>query len=38
MLALGLSWRQALPAISVGHIIIAVVMVRRPPRVRAPGM
>lgn len=28
MLAIGLSWRQALPAIAVGHIIIAVVMVR----------
>ncbi|KAI0784506.1 NCS1 nucleoside transporter family [Abortiporus biennis] len=27
MLAIGLSWRQALPAIAVGHIIIAVVMV-----------
>lgn len=27
MLAVGLSWRQALPAIAVGHIIIAVVMV-----------
>ncbi|KAI0795805.1 cytosine-purine permease [Abortiporus biennis] len=27
MLAVGLSWRQALPAIAVGHIIISVVMV-----------
>ncbi|KAA1475711.1 NCS1 nucleoside transporter family [Dentipellis sp. KUC8613] len=27
MLAIGLSWRQALPAIAVGHIIIAVIMV-----------
>ncbi|KAI0674670.1 NCS1 nucleoside transporter family [Trametes maxima] len=27
MLAVGLSWRQALPAIAVGHIVIAVVMV-----------
>ncbi|KZP30106.1 NCS1 nucleoside transporter family [Athelia psychrophila] len=27
MLAIGLSWRQALPAIAVGHLIIAVVMV-----------
>ncbi|KIM82056.1 hypothetical protein PILCRDRAFT_820964 [Piloderma croceum F 1598] len=27
MLAIGLSWRQALPAIAVGHIIIAIVMV-----------
>ncbi|KAH9945441.1 NCS1 nucleoside transporter family [Epithele typhae] len=27
MLAIGLSWRQALPAIAVGHIIISVVMV-----------
>ncbi|TFY52823.1 hypothetical protein EVJ58_g9795 [Rhodofomes roseus] len=27
MLATGLSWRQALPAIAVGHIIISVVMV-----------
>ncbi|KAF5323194.1 hypothetical protein D9758_016729 [Tetrapyrgos nigripes] len=27
MLAVGLSWRQALPAIAVGHVIIAVVMV-----------
>ncbi|KAI0806114.1 cytosine-purine permease [Irpex lacteus] len=27
MLAVGLSWRQALPAIAVGHIIIAIVMV-----------
>ena len=27
MLALGLSWRQAVPAIAVGHIIIAVIMV-----------
>ncbi|KAF9006929.1 NCS1 nucleoside transporter family [Cyathus striatus] len=27
MLAIGLSWRQALPAIAVGHVIIAVVMV-----------
>ncbi|KAF8154064.1 NCS1 nucleoside transporter family [Crassisporium funariophilum] len=27
MLAVGLSWRQALPAIAVGHCIIAVVMV-----------
>ncbi|TCD70364.1 hypothetical protein EIP91_003716 [Steccherinum ochraceum] len=27
MLAIGLSWRQALPAIAVGHIIIATVMV-----------
>jgi hypothetical protein len=31
MLAIGLSWRQALPAIAVGHIIIAVVMVRPLP-------
>jgi cytosine/uracil/thiamine/allantoin permease len=28
MLAVGLSWKQALPAIAVGHIIIAAVMVR----------
>jgi hypothetical protein len=28
MLAIGLSWKQALPAIAVGHTIIAVVMVR----------
>jgi cytosine/uracil/thiamine/allantoin permease len=28
MLAIGLSWKQALPAIAVGHIIIAVIMVR----------
>ncbi|TFY79951.1 hypothetical protein EWM64_g4056 [Hericium alpestre] len=27
MLAIGLSWRQALPAIAVGHVIIAVIMV-----------
>ncbi|KAF7327808.1 hypothetical protein MKEN_00360600 [Mycena kentingensis (nom. inval.)] len=27
MIAVGLSWRQALPAIAVGHIIIAAVMV-----------
>ncbi|EMD34046.1 hypothetical protein CERSUDRAFT_117553 [Gelatoporia subvermispora B] len=27
MLAIGLSWRQALPAIAVGHIVIATVMV-----------
>ncbi|KIP10434.1 hypothetical protein PHLGIDRAFT_65581 [Phlebiopsis gigantea 11061_1 CR5-6] len=27
MLATGLSWRQALPAIAVGHIVIAIVMV-----------
>ncbi|KAI9061589.1 NCS1 nucleoside transporter family [Trametes sanguinea] len=27
MLAIGLSWRQALPAIAVGHIIIATVLV-----------
>ncbi|EIW51596.1 NCS1 nucleoside transporter family [Trametes versicolor FP-101664 SS1] len=27
MLAIGLSWRQALPAIAVGHIIISLVMV-----------
>ncbi|KAJ6576438.1 permease for cytosine/purines, uracil, thiamine, allantoin-domain-containing protein [Mycena vulgaris] len=27
MIAVGLSWRQALPAIAVGHIIIATVMV-----------
>ncbi|KAI5117273.1 hypothetical protein M0805_001003 [Coniferiporia weirii] len=27
MIAVGLSWKQALPAIAVGHIIIAVVMV-----------
>lgn len=27
MLAVGLSWRQALPAIAVGHIIISIVMV-----------
>ncbi|THH28850.1 hypothetical protein EUX98_g5338 [Antrodiella citrinella] len=27
MLAIGLSWKQALPAIAVGHIIIAAVMV-----------
>ncbi|KAI0258157.1 NCS1 nucleoside transporter family [Gloeopeniophorella convolvens] len=27
MLAIGLSWRQALPAIAVGHVIIAIVMV-----------
>lgn len=27
MLAVGLSWRQALPAIAVGHIVIAIVMV-----------
>ncbi|KAH8115076.1 cytosine-purine permease [Phellopilus nigrolimitatus] len=27
MLAIGLSWKQALPAIAVGHVIIAVVMV-----------
>ncbi|KZT24924.1 NCS1 nucleoside transporter family [Neolentinus lepideus HHB14362 ss-1] len=27
MLAIGLSWRQALPAIAVGHIIISIVMV-----------
>ncbi|KAF4586220.1 hypothetical protein EYR38_010494 [Pleurotus pulmonarius] len=27
MLAVGLSWRQALPAIALGHIIISVVMV-----------
>ncbi|KAI0309766.1 NCS1 nucleoside transporter family [Amylostereum chailletii] len=27
MLAIGLSWRQALPAIAVGHIMIAVIMV-----------
>ncbi|KAI0070432.1 cytosine-purine permease [Panus rudis PR-1116 ss-1] len=27
MLAIGLSWRQALPAIAVGHMIISVVMV-----------
>jgi len=27
MIAIGLSWRQALPAIAVGHCIIAVVMV-----------
>ncbi|KAI0027498.1 NCS1 nucleoside transporter family [Vararia minispora EC-137] len=27
MIAIGLSWRQALPAIAVGHVIIAVVMV-----------
>ncbi|KLO16652.1 cytosine-purine permease, partial [Schizopora paradoxa] len=27
MLAIGLSWKQALPAIAVGHCIIAVVMV-----------
>ncbi|KAI0926219.1 hypothetical protein AcW1_008440 [Taiwanofungus camphoratus] len=27
MLATGLSWRQALPAIAVGHIIISIVMV-----------
>ncbi|KAJ6619766.1 permease for cytosine/purines, uracil, thiamine, allantoin-domain-containing protein [Mycena sp. CBHHK59/15] len=27
MIAIGLSWRQALPAIAVGHIIIAVIMV-----------
>ncbi|THU93841.1 NCS1 nucleoside transporter family [Dendrothele bispora CBS 962.96] len=27
MLVLGLSWKQALPAIAVGHVIIAVVMV-----------
>lgn len=27
MLAIGLSWRQALPAIAVGHLIIAFVMV-----------
>ncbi|KAL5525044.1 hypothetical protein ACEPAF_8913 [Sanghuangporus sanghuang] len=27
MLAVGLSWKQALPAIAVGHIIIAMVMV-----------
>ncbi|KAI0703798.1 NCS1 nucleoside transporter family [Cytidiella melzeri] len=27
MLAVGLSWRQALPAIAVGHVIIAIVMV-----------
>ncbi|KAJ8469804.1 hypothetical protein ONZ51_g8748 [Trametes cubensis] len=27
MLAIGLSWKQALPAIAVGHIIISVVMV-----------
>lgn len=27
MLAIGLSWRQALPAIAIGHTIIAAVMV-----------
>ncbi|KAJ7284997.1 cytosine-purine permease [Mycena rebaudengoi] len=27
MIAVGLSWRQALPAIAVGHIVIAAVMV-----------
>ncbi|KAK0236764.1 permease for cytosine/purines, uracil, thiamine, allantoin-domain-containing protein [Armillaria nabsnona] len=27
MLAVGLSWRQALPAIAVGHVIIAIVTV-----------
>ncbi|KIY74149.1 NCS1 nucleoside transporter family [Cylindrobasidium torrendii FP15055 ss-10] len=27
MLAIGLSWRQALPDIAVGHVVIAVVMV-----------
>lgn len=27
MLAVGLSWRQALPAIAVGHVIISLVMV-----------
>ncbi|EIN05896.1 NCS1 nucleoside transporter family [Punctularia strigosozonata HHB-11173 SS5] len=27
MIAIGLSWRQALPAIALGHIIISVVMV-----------
>ncbi|KAF9004841.1 NCS1 nucleoside transporter family [Hymenopellis radicata] len=27
MLAVGLSWRQALPAIAVGHVIISIVMV-----------
>lgn len=27
MLAVGLSWRQALPAIAIGHTVIAVVMV-----------
>ncbi|KAI0255439.1 cytosine-purine permease [Lactifluus subvellereus] len=27
MLAIGLSWQQALPAITVGHVIIAIVMV-----------
>ncbi|TBU26191.1 permease for cytosine/purines, uracil, thiamine, allantoin-domain-containing protein [Dichomitus squalens] len=27
MLAIGLSWRQALPAIAVGHIITSIVMV-----------
>ncbi|KAK7033133.1 permease for cytosine/purines, uracil, thiamine, allantoin-domain-containing protein [Favolaschia claudopus] len=27
MIAIGLSWRQALPAIALGHILIAVVMV-----------
>ncbi|KAK7440045.1 hypothetical protein VKT23_017296 [Stygiomarasmius scandens] len=27
MLVLGLSWKQALPAIAVGHVIISVVMV-----------
>ncbi|KAI0067621.1 NCS1 nucleoside transporter family [Artomyces pyxidatus] len=27
MIAIGLSWRQALPAIAVGHTIIAVIMV-----------
>jgi len=27
MLAVGLSWKQALPAIAVGHIIISIVMV-----------
>ncbi|THH16283.1 hypothetical protein EW146_g4322 [Bondarzewia mesenterica] len=27
MLAIGLTWRQALPAIAVGHVIIAVIMV-----------
>ncbi|KAI0063265.1 NCS1 nucleoside transporter family [Artomyces pyxidatus] len=27
MIAIGLSWRQALPAIAVGHVIIATIMV-----------
>ncbi|KAH9057611.1 NCS1 nucleoside transporter family [Lactarius vividus] len=27
MLAIGLSWRQALPAIATGHVIIAIIMV-----------